>query len=239
MKKLVIEQTKNYDKFNFLPFNRDYKPRTNLQESLIKYGWLDTVKCAMLDFYGKKKLYILDGQNRFATAMFMEMPIQYTVIDNKHIKTTVDLVNILAMYNATGKPWKVEDFINAYCHLGYLDYQHLQRVRNKSNLSYFTLAGIYTGQIGNADTKVIKNGNFKITRKENGNKIIAYLKQANNVIKFTNRMSMAFGGFVQSVGLSKFNNKKFCNNLAKSLPLLEDAIETIQYKKVFEKVYNK
>lgn len=230
--------TKNYNIFNFLPFNRKYRVRPDLVDSFRNYGWLSPITCIYTELYGMKKLYIIDGQNRLASAEFLKLPILYNVLDSRLVKCKKDLVSLTAIFNSTSKAWSVSNYVEAFATLDNEHYLYLSHMKDKSNLSYNTLAGIYSGYAQSVAPPTLKNGTFTIKDKNRGDKIISYIADLNKIVKFNNRMSIAFAGFVLSTGLQRFKNKIFIENLRNNLPLLDDAIETTQYKQLFSKVYD-
>ena len=59
-----ILETNNYGKFVLSPFNREVKRTWRLEQSLLKYGWLDEYPMAVTRL-PDGKLRIDDGHNRF------------------------------------------------------------------------------------------------------------------------------------------------------------------------------
>lgn len=239
MKSLIKKSTKNYGKFKFLPFNREYSVRKDLIDSFNKYGWLMPIICIESSIYGKKQLFILDGQHRFATASFLDLPIEYVIVGAKADKKE-DLVMITAKLNSSAKQWGMGDYVNAFAALNIEDYIYLSSVHHDSGISYSSLAAFYTGGKSSSGGRscIIRQGKFRITRMELGNSIVNCLKDLNKITSFSNRMSYGFFSFFISLG-GDYDHERFCENFRNNLPMLEDISEIISYKEAFEKIYSK
>jgi len=85
--------------------NRGVSPGhvTKIAESISKKGVLRPVIMAYIDFIdGIKKLYIIDGQHLYFAILRFNIDIPYALVD---INTKEDLIETLALLNASSKSW--------------------------------------------------------------------------------------------------------------------------------------
>jgi len=240
MKNLTFKTSKNYDLFHLLPFNRKYEVRKSLIDSFNLYGWLTPIVCVESKVYGKKRMYVIDGQHRLATAKFLNLSINYVIINNEELNSQIDLVQVTSTLNHTSKQWNMGNYIEAYSLLGLEDYCFIERVKGETNLSYNVVVQIYLGQwkTHGFNSDLVKKGKLKITRREQGDKIISYLKSLNNITKFCARMSIGFTAFATEL-MGEYDHERFYRNLSNSIPMLEDVTEVQTFKAIFEKIYHK
>ena len=94
--------------------NRPINPSqvTKLSESLLKLGILRPIIVAEISFLtGKKTSYIIDGQHLFNAMLRNNMDIPYKVIE---IKNKVELVEAIALLNASSKSWTMIDYVTSW-----------------------------------------------------------------------------------------------------------------------------
>ena len=128
--------------FSYLAgINRPINPSqvTKLANSVNKMGIIRPVVVAELSFIdGKKKLYIVDGQHLFNALIRNNMDIPYVVID---VKDKKDLVEKIALLNASSKNWAMVDYVTAWASL-VPDYVRLNHYFQVYDFEISFLAGV-------------------------------------------------------------------------------------------------
>jgi hypothetical protein len=113
-----------------------------------------------------EKYEIIDGQHRFHAIRDLSLPLHYTMIPGYSLLQ----VQIL---NANSSNWSSQDYLQAYCDLGYEDYLTLSEFLRKYNLNISIgasiLIGNTTGQGGikaGAPFEFFKHGTLKVSDKQ-------------------------------------------------------------------------
>jgi hypothetical protein len=141
-------------------------------------------KISFLD--NQEKTYIVDGQHLYMACMRLKMDIPYLEIE---VKDHRDLVQKIALLNATSKNWILDDYINtwAYYKKEYQEYRYLLGLYNieKTILAELLHTGIVrAGHIGNTSmSKTIKKGELRIVNKELAIKVLDYVTDLRSVTK--------------------------------------------------------
>ena len=106
---------------------------------------------------------IIDGQHRFHAIKDLGLPLHYTIMQGYGLRH----VQIL---NANSSNWTSQDYLEAYCNLGYEDYIRLNDFLNKHKLNITIGASVMLGSTaGTGGTRAgnsfefFKHGTLKIT----------------------------------------------------------------------------
>jgi hypothetical protein len=213
-------------KFNYLAgINRSINPGqvSKLAKSLEMMGIIRPVVIAELSFItGKKEKYIIDGQHIFNALIRLGFDVPYVTIE---VSNKQDLVEKIAMLNASSKTWTMHDYVTAWSSLKD-DYIKLNHYYQVYDFEISDLAAILTNNsMNNASgggghiTKVIKSGNFKITKEQENveilNKVTDMLKIVPRMNRFENRYSIKeYVKFLR--GNPKYDHKAFLAKLQKN-----------------------
>lgn len=199
--------------------NRAINPShvTKITTSYERLGSLQPVICCEVDFIsGKKELYILDGQHKFNAMLRLNWEIPYVVID---IKDKKDLVESIALLNASSKSWTIQDYVNSWASL-LADYVKLNRYFQIYDVEISIIAAILSnGNVSSAGTitKKIKQGEFAIQNEEENVTILDGITDILKVIprmnRFENRYVCAeYVNFRRTEGCS-YDHKAFMKKL--------------------------
>lgn len=207
--------------FSYLAgINRPINPAqvTKLAESVIKMGIIRPVVIAYISFIdGVKKPYIIDGQHLFNALIRNNMDIPYVAID---VKDKTDLVEKIALLNASSKNWSMCDYVTAWASLSN-DYVKLNHYYQVYDIDLCTLATILLGQSidGSNTVKTIKNGKFKVVDEKLN---ITILDNVTDLLKVIPRMARndnryATREYIKFLRTTRtYNHKKFIDNLKKN-----------------------
>lgn len=209
-------------KFNYLAgINRPIIPShvTKLAASIGKLGMLAPVICTEIDFFtGKKELYVLDRQHGLNGCMRIGIDIPYIIIP---IKNKQELVEVLALLNASSKPWGMVDYVTAWSSL-VPDYITLNKYHQIYDFELVILAAILaelTLKSGSQIGALIKKGEFQIINEKENVKILDCVTDLLNVLprmnRFENRYAISeYVSFLRTT--PKYNHTKFIINLEKN-----------------------
>jgi hypothetical protein len=208
-------------KFHYLAgINRPIYPAqvTKLAKSLNRMGCLRPVVVSEISFItGKPQLYIIDGQHLFNALLRNNTSIPYIVIKTKDKK---DLIETIALLNASSKTWSMQDYVTAWSSL-IEDYVKLNHYFEVYDIEMSIVAAILTESqpsSGNV-TKKLKDGSFRIINEKKNIKILDQLTDVLNVAPRMNRFENRYlcSEYVRFVkNTSKYNHQKFLQNLTKN-----------------------
>jgi len=219
--KLQILKKDSKQSFCYLAgINRAINPAqvTKLAESVNKMGIIRPVVVAYIAFVdGIKKLYIIDGQHLFNALIRNNMDIPYVIIE---VKDKTDLVEKIALLNASSKNWTMLDYITAWASLSQ-DYVKLNHYYQVYDIDLATLATILMGGSvdGSNTVRTIKNGQFKIVDEKFNVSILDYVTDLLKVIPRMARNDNRYTAreYVKFLRTTKtYNHKKFIDNLKKN-----------------------
>lgn len=152
-----IMETKKYDIFDLLPFNRNTRNIDALVESMQKYGWLDAYPMHVVR-NGGGRLKIVAGHHRFEAAKKAGIPVKYVIIDED-----VDVFDLERANNS----WTPRDFLTAYTKAGYKDYAELSEYIESTGIALSTSLGLLSGQPQQTKSLIdsFRAGTWKVNRK--------------------------------------------------------------------------
>lgn len=226
-------------KLNYLAgINRPINPGhvTKLAKSLEKIGTVQPVVTAQLSFItGKPEFYIIDGQHKFNALIRNGSPIPYVLID---VKDKEDLIEKIALLNASSKSWCMLDFVTAWSSL-IPDYVKLNHYFQVYDIELVTVAATLANNIPHTDiNKKIKSGGFRIINEAENVKILDNLTDLLKVIPRMNRFENKYvcHEYIKFRRVTKdYDHAKFIKNIDKHKDLF--VLATQQEGKLSELFY--
>jgi len=173
---LVINRTKNYQMFEYQGGNRDVElngtRRKLLKKSLEEFGWLEYMPMIVKKTSGK--LFITEGQHRFALASELKIEVPY-VIEND---IRIDPVLI----SGTGVPWNLKNFVASHAAKQNKDFVELLDFTNDNEIPLAIAIAI----LGNNATErnhldAIKRGTWKISSRKLANDVMNVYRELNSL----------------------------------------------------------
>lgn len=195
LKKLKFLSVESAKKLYFLNgINRAIIPShvTKICKSLEKMGCIRPVIVASMNFIdGVRRTYVIDGQHLSTGLIRMGMDIPYIEIP---IKDARDMIEHLALLNASSKSWTMDDYVLSWSYLEE-DYRKLKNLKQVYDMDTNVLASIMMGLSGNAggeSSKKIKHGNFRIVNEKENMTVLDYLKDVILLLPRENRFRDRF-----------------------------------------------
>jgi len=190
---------------------------TTIAKSVDTLGIQRTLVIAEISFItGKKEWYIIDGQHLYHALMRNGQDIPYVVVE---IKDKADLVEKIALLNASSKTWTTQDYITAWGSLK-TDYVKLNEYLNRYDFDKTFTAGVLMNTLsdGGHITKHIKKGTFEIINEEYNVKLLDYITDVLKIIPRQNRVEnkyvcREFANFVRNC--PDYDHARFINNINK------------------------
>jgi uncharacterized ParB-like nuclease family protein len=243
--KLSISKINGVKSWSYLAgINRPITPSqvTKLSKSIEKMGVVRPVIIATFDFItGKPQKYIIDGQHLFNACIRLNKDVPYTEIS---VKDKQDLVETIALLNASSKSWTMQDFILAWGSLK-PDYIKLNKYYNVYDMDLRFLASVLENNsvCSSSISRRIKAGEFQIKNEALAVKHLDYVTDMLKVIPRLNRIenryaSIEYITFV--INTPAYNHKVFLENLKKAKKQFILAThEEGQLKQLFAALNNK
>jgi hypothetical protein len=219
------------DYLKFLPFNRAISTKhvTNLLNSMTNYGILRIPVILRTSIFGKTSDYIIDAQHMIsALSKADHKTVPCIVIEEDDITKIIDTMAVL---NNTAAIWKIDDYVNAYCHMpGKEDYKILKIHHLATGFNYTVSSKILNGTTGN-----IKNGKFKI----NCSDADMMTQQVVDITSLFNTNSAKFmiAYITFARGIKGYNHKKFMQSAAKHKDSFEIVHDTVLMINGLNKIY--
>jgi len=200
--------------------NRPINPGhvTKLAKSIEQLGILQPIIVGLIEFItGKPELYIIDGQHKFNALLRNNMPIPYIVIE---IKDKKELIETIALLNASSKSWTTQDYVNAWASM-VPDYVKLNHYFQVYDIEMSIIAAILAGNSANGGriTKKIKDGSFRIQNEKESVSILDCLTDVLKVVPRMNRYENKYvcSEYVNFMKATKnYNHNKFIESLKKN-----------------------
>lgn len=202
MKLHKIKGEKGYDKLSHLPFNRPFKLRMNLVESMKKHGFIVPIVIIVTDVIdGVLRKYILDGQHRAMAAQYLNIDFYAVELDIK-ITSLAQVVGLVAKYNNSSIAWNLDNYVNAYSSLNNEHYKTLSSIHSKYGYTTSSIACLLEGNMSKSGSTAenIKQGTFIIKAKETTLETL-------NLVRQTKRMSARMLFAFHKLRLTKDNFK--------------------------------
>ena len=204
--------------------NRPIKPGqvTVIANSITKMMLVRAVVVAYIDFLpGAKGYYIIDGQHLCFACIRLDINIPYVEVQ---IANKQELVEAIALFNATSKTWSMQDYVTAWSNL-HPDYIKLSNYFNQYDFELNILAGVLgSTELSGTTTKIIKTGNFKIKNENQSKVILDCLTDLFKVVDRGSRYEIKYlcSEFVKFYrGSKNYNHNKFMSNVKKNKAKLD------------------
>jgi hypothetical protein len=147
----MYHQTADYSMFKKHPNNRELCPRNieKIKNSLQLKNLLH-LRPLLVD----SDFRLIDGQHRLEAAKQLMIPVFYSVIENAIHSDIITL-------NNNQKQWKLNDYLNYYCHEGIESYLTLRSFIEKKDMSINCALTLFAHKNGDVLVK-FRNGTFEV-----------------------------------------------------------------------------
>lgn len=227
----------DFEKLKLLPFNRECGPRSDLMNSMNKYGFIGTIILIRTSVVnGLDEVWIADGQNRAYTAAHLNIPF-YGEIVRGNFENIADIVEFVASRNATQRKWQMSDYVKSYAHLQIEHYKILGRISKNSGYSLQTIATMLSStnvKYGKTIDTAIKTGKFRISFLDKTLKTLEISAKASMYARMSSRMvtSLHCVSFLEN-----FDEEKFLRKYANMVDTLKK-LEIMDFVPMFQSWMN-
>jgi hypothetical protein len=204
---------------------------TRLATSVKLMGQIRPIIIAYLSFIdGVYRHYIIDGQHLSHALLRFDMPMYVLEIQ---IKNTKELVEKIALLNASSKSWTYDDYIKAWSAVSD-EYKKLQKYYHTYDFDLGTLATILSNKTAvhnggkESISRTIKSGAFKVEDEEKSVKMLDDITDVLEILARGNRVENRYlcsEYYNFRKGLSqKYTHSTFLSNVKKNKRSLDLAI---------------
>jgi hypothetical protein len=176
-------------------------------------------------------LEIIDGQHRFNVCCELNKPVYYLCIEGLGLPE-------IQILNANAKNWKMEDYIDGYCNLGFEEYCYFKNLLNKTNLGITPLLAMFAMSGLNGDsTEDLKNGTLKLTNKTRG---LIILRWVDDILKYyasANRRTFILA-LIHLYKIKGYSHEKMMQKIKYQSTKLVDCTNVKTYLALLEEIYN-
>ena len=199
-----IFETKDYKKFELLPFNRDVKGTKYLEQSMREHGWIAAYPMHVVP-NGNGKLKIKSGHHRFEVARKIGIPVKYIVCE--------DNASIYELERGK-RNWSLEDYAISFSRAGNKNYIKVLDFHKETGISYNQCVSMLGGESAGSGNLAedFKNGYFTL-----GNPTHAYTV-ADIVC------------FCDSLGIQFAKQRLFVAAISKIIWVYDVSIEELKHK---------
>lgn len=198
-----VYETSDYKLFHRLECNR-----TVSENRLNKLIASIRVRRVMCPITVNRFFQIVDGQGRYEACKKMGLPIQYVFDPNAGI----DDCRRMNHYNSK---WSMGDFIASYAEGGNENYRRMQRVIDRTGLSYSAVTRIAQKGKSRAADKNIESGDVIFTTRdeEKSYAIWQFIEKLKEALCITRRVSETFvRGVIVIFSIGEFDQERMLRN---------------------------
>tara|TARA_R110002153_G_scaffold5624_1_gene26165 strand:+ start:202 stop:915 length:714 start_codon:yes stop_codon:yes gene_type:complete len=222
---IYIQKSKNYEIFKTLQGNRELNisHKEKLKKSF-KQNYL------ISPIIINEKYEIIDGQHRFNAARDLGYPVYYILINGYSLEE-------VKMLNTNSKNWKREDYLNAYCDLGFEEYIKFKKFYN--DIKEFTIGSAERIAAGHQSDNMsdFRNGKFKFADVLDAYDTAQKILMFKPYYKGFNRNTFV-GAVMRLIKNENYNHSQMIHKLSLNPSVLVDCANTSQYVLLLEDVYN-
>lgn len=238
-----VNQTNDYAMFKTLQGNRNVN---KLHVERLKNSFKD--KYLLSPILVNQNYEIIDGQHRYNAAKQLNLPINFIIVNDYGLKE-------VQLLNTNMSNWKKEDYLQAFCDLGYPEYLKMRKfMREFPDFGIMASEQILTNYVGgtnNRDATLEIDGEKVKTKTlkgfQEGDLYIENEKQAYENAEKIMMFKPFYKGFNRAVFVAtmislfkhqSYNHSQMISKVASNPTSLVDCSNVTQYKILLEEIYN-
>lgn len=227
-----LQESKNYEMFELLDFNRDVKKTKRLEASMKEYGFRGSTPLEVIRG-GNGKLKIRQGHHRFYVARKLGIPVKYVVME--------DDISIYQI-ESTVVSWNMRDYLESHCRAGLPEYLKIREYCDETGISVGHAVAMLGGNSAGTSnfSEKFKTGSYIInTQSQHANivkEIILYMKKCN--IEFYNTSSLV-AAVSKVVFVKDFNPSHMKTKIKNFSGFISKKANVDQYLTMLEDIYNR
>jgi len=226
-----ILESKNYNLFEMMSFNRDVKRTRDLENSMRIHGWISAYPAHVV----KKgnKLLIKAGHHRFFVARKLNIPVKYVICS--------DNISIYELEKATA-PWKMQDYMDSHCRNGEREYLAVKEYCDETGIGLMNAVSMLGGHSAGSGNfgLVFKTGEFKVKKNSNHantvkDLVLCFKKYG---VPFYNA-NLLVQAISRVVWVNEFEPSRMKSKIKICAGFIEKKANLEQYVAMLEEIYNR
>lgn len=225
----TIQETRNYDRFELLEFNRDIHDTRQLEASMREHGFLDAYPLHVVK-NGAGKLKIKGGHHRFVVARKLNIPVKYVICD--------DNVSIHQLEKTTTR-WTLKDYLASWVRIGLPEYLAVRDYHERTGIPLGLCTGLMGGQQGSGNFyDAFKAGTYHASENSIAEPVAEIVMGiAERDVKFA-KHPLFVEAIAQCWLTSEFDTETFLTRVAANPSLMKKKTTKDEYLRLIEYVYN-
>tara|TARA_Y100001938_G_scaffold23677_1_gene30969 strand:- start:1903 stop:2625 length:723 start_codon:yes stop_codon:yes gene_type:complete len=222
-----VHSTNDYSLFSRLDGNREINTaHKNRLKKSIKENNL------AIPIIVNEKHEIIDGQHRFLCWKELNLPINHVIVKGYGLKE-------VRITNAITRNWKISDFTDSFCDLGYKDYIKYREFKGLYNLGDYESMSMLSGKTNGSSSNFeeFRTGLFKATQWSKA------CSEAKKILEFKEfyqgykRRSFVFA-MLHLINHPNYDQKQMLSKLKYQSSRLVDCVNKEQYIFLLQDIYN-
>lgn len=225
-----IRSTKDYERFELHPFNRDVKKIKKLEASMKSNGWILAYPLHCTQENGK--FVIKDGHHRLHVAKKIGIPVKFVVCEDK-----IEITDLIE----TASPWTPHDFLVSYVRAGRAAYIAVKEYMEETGIPLGLSVSLLAGESAGSANKVRKfrAGTYALgdpTHAGQVKAVVLHMKSLGVPFATNSLFVQALSKMLRVKGFSVVQFKK---KLSKHVGVIERQPSLEAYLTAIEKLYNR
>jgi len=238
MKNIVQQSTLDYKKFEMNDVNRlmvkdgHYVPRKDLLASMKRDGFrkVSPITCVITR---EGKLKIVNGHNRFITAQFLGLPVEYMAYPE------TDEINPVE-WSKQEKQWSMSNYVESYAHMGNENYAIVHEYCRNTGIpqqAAFSMFGGEAASSGNVGHR-IKSGGFIIKTHNHPLQVARIVVTLAQYCEFSGAIFLIHA-ISKALFIPEFDLEKMIERIHKYPELLKKCRTLDEYIELLDLIYNR
>ena len=230
-----VNQTDDYAMFKTLDGNRNVnKLHVNRLKESFRTAYL------LSPILINQRNEIIDGQHRFEAAKALGLPINFIIVNDYGLKE-------VQLLNTNTKNWGKEDYLQAYCDLGYPEYLKMRKFMRRFPEFGIAACEMMLIDRSNGKSGTIEGMRCRIKYFEEGNLEIPNYDYSCEIAEKIMQLKPYYDGFNRQVfvramcgvfKVAKYNHTVFLQRLDAQPNALQHCATVLQYRLMIEDKYN-
>jgi len=223
-----VYSTSDYSKFRLV-----YGNRVLLRRKVIKLREIMRVNNKIVSYpiIVNSNFQIIDGQHRFIALAELGLPVCYVVDDTFDIKS-------IAESNTVPDKWKSENYLDAFCTLGYKDYRVFRKFMQTYDTNFTVTLVLFHGKYTGGLYRDFAEGRFTAKYLRRAVKWIDMIQQFKEFIQDIHKDRHFIRAILNCINHPKYEHKRMLRKMKLRGSLMTQSNNRLDYIRQIEAMYN-
>ena len=223
-----VYSTNNYSKFRLVYGNREL-----LRRKVIKLREAIKIENKILSYpiVVNSNFQILDGQHRFVALAELGLPVCYIVDDTFKVKT-------IPKINTAQDKWKSNDYLSAYCTLGYKDYEVFRNFMKTYDTNFTVTLVLFHGKFTGGLYRDFAEGKFTAKHLNRAVKWMDMVQDFKEYIQDIHKDRHFIRAILDCFNHPKYEHERMLKKMKSRGALMTKSVNRLDYLRQIEAMYN-